>query len=112
MRILVVAALMASLPSAVQAETPSDRYAWNAIGEHNYGIAEKRLLRRLRVDSGDQAALVNLARVYAKTGRYAAARATYQRLLTLEDVLLASPAGNPVSSHRIARKALGQTASR
>jgi len=50
--------------------------------------------------------LLNLAHVYAKTGRTAQAEALYRQVLAGEDVLMLTGSRQPVGSHQLARKGL------
>lgn len=70
---------------------------------------EAALVRQVWHNPDDQAAMVNLARLYLKTGRTAKAHNLYRQLLGMEDVALERTAGSPVSSHWLAGEALKRT---
>lgn len=102
---LVIAAplMLAALPAQAQ---EGDRVASAAITRGAYSEAEKALLAELRIHPGRPELLINLAAVYAKTGRQAEARNLYRRVLAQDDVLMDVTPERTAGSHTIARTGL------
>jgi len=96
----IVALLSASGTAAAQTAV---RVAHDAITHGDLTHAETVLVAEQRVFPRNAEVLVNLAAVYASTGREREATALYQRVLASENVLLDRTADQSVSSHRIAR---------
>jgi uncharacterized lipoprotein YmbA len=95
MGVAVAAALM--LPQAVQAE---DDVAYQAIQNHDWNTAERQLQEGLQKDPGNIFRQLNLAWVYAQTGRKAEAEALYKEILRRDQdrFASASPHGGPSMS--------------
>ena len=83
--IAVAAALM--LPQAVRAE---DDVAYQAIRNHDWNTAERQLQEGLQKDPGNVYRQLNLAWVYAQTGRKAEAAALYKEILKRDQDRFAS----------------------
>jgi len=75
----------------------------------NLSGARILLEQQLRHSPGDAAAMVNLARIYVKTGRTGKAHRLYRELLKMENVALERAAGPPVWSHWLAAEAMRNT---
>ena len=85
MGVAVAAALM--LPQAVQA---ADDLAIQAIKNHDWNTAEQILQAGLQKDPADMYRQLNLAWVYAQTGRKAEAAALYKEILKRDQDRFAS----------------------
>ena len=101
--ILAGLALFAPLALAAPAlAQDGDRVASAAIEQGDFVGAEKVLLQELRIHPGRPELLLNLATVYAKTGRQAEARTLYRQVLAQSDVLMDLPADRTAGSHAVA----------
>ncbi|WNO52955.1 tetratricopeptide repeat protein [Stakelama saccharophila] len=105
--------LMLAAVGSAAAATPAmsrdhGRYADAEILNGNYLQAERLLTARMRASPDQPEILLNLAAVYARTNREAAARALYERVLEQEAVLLTLPADRVASSHVVARAGLSR----
>ena len=96
-----------ALAPAAQAQGP---YAHAAIQQGDYQAAERKLLAEARVFPHKPEVLLNLAAVYARTGRAAAARTLYDRVLALEPVAMDVIDGQIELSHLIASRGLQRIA--
>ena len=105
MRVVVAAmALFASsaLFAAPAQAQDSDPVASAAIAQGDYAGAEKTLLQELRIHPGRPELMINLATVYAKTGRKAEARAMFRQVLAQDDVLMDLSPDRTAGSHALA----------
>lgn len=108
-RVAAVGALVAmGLASPAFAQTNAT--AHQAIQAGDYQAAEARLTSELRVHPGRPELLLNLATVYARTGRTEQARALFQTVLQRDEVLLDVSSDQVAGSHAIALRALNQLA--
>ena len=73
-----------------------------------YAQAEKAIEAELRIYPGRPELLLNLATIYARTGRTAEARVLYANVLAQRDVLMDVSADKVVGSHAIATMGLKQ----
>lgn len=96
---------LAALPAQAQRDN-GDPVASSAIFDGNLSQAEQLLNARLRLDPGQPELLLNLAAVYAQTGRTAQARALYLQVLQQRDVEMDLSADRVSMSHAIATKGL------
>ena len=105
---------LAVLPLVLMAATASAQDATDvssaAIADGSYATAEKTLVQELRIHPGRPELLINLAAVYAGTGRPGDARALYQQVLAQDDVLMDLSAERTAGSHAIARTGLRRLA--
>jgi len=112
MRVALTLALFAPLAFAAmpaQAQIQDgDRVASAAIAKGDYSGAERMLTQELRIYPNRPELLLNLATVYARTGRQADARALYRRVLDQDDVLMDLSADRIAGSHAIAEAGLRQ----
>lgn len=99
--LLAVAPLAAALPAQAQ-----ERVAAREIVAGSYDKAEARLVTELRARPNQPELLLNLAAVYAQTGRSAQARAIYDQVLAQDEVLMDLASQRTSSSHAIARTGL------
>lgn len=101
--ILAGLALFAPLALAAPAlAQDGDRVAGTAIEQGDFVGAEKVLLQELRIHPGRPELLLNLATVYAKTGRQAEAKTLYRQVLAQSDVLMDLSADRVAGSHAVA----------
>lgn len=103
--ILVGLAVFAPLAFAVPASA-QDRVASVAIEQGDFSSAEQTLLQELRIHPGRPELLLNLATVYAKTGRQAQAKSLYRQVLAQSDVLMDLSADRTAGSHAVAMAGL------
>lgn len=68
--------------------------------------SQSALRHQLRIDPDNPVVMINLARVYAKSGRTAEANRLLRGLLRMENVELDGASGTPVWSHALAIEAL------
>lgn len=100
--LLAAAPLVAAIPAQAQDRT----VASTQIVAGDYSQAESRLLTELRIHPGRPELLLNLAAVYAKTGRASEARGLYTRVLSKDDVLMDLSTEQAVGSHALAQRGL------
>jgi Flp pilus assembly protein TadD len=106
MRKLVVAAvLVAALASPALAGSAAarDRTGYQAIAAGDLASAERNLIAERRIFPQRPELMLNLAAVYARTGRVAEARALYDAALGAPAVELDVAGGKVASSHDVAR---------
>jgi thioredoxin-like negative regulator of GroEL len=105
MRTLV---LLATLPLAfalpVQAQDTSASAELISAGA--YSKAETRLQSQLRANPESPEVMINLAALYAKTGRISEARVLYRQILAQDDVLMDLSETRTAGSHAIAQTGL------
>ncbi|MES2988045.1 MAG: tetratricopeptide repeat protein [Pseudomonadota bacterium] len=93
--------LFAALPASANDETiPA------AIAAGAYDQAEQAIQADLRIYPNRPELLLNLAAIYAKTGRTSEARAIYAKVLAQRDVLMDVRADKVAGSHAIAAAGL------
>jgi len=112
---LALLAPLALAPLPAQAQD-GDRVASTAIAQGDLARAERELTRELRIHPGRPELLLNLAAVYAGTGRQAEARNLYRDVLAQDEVLMQLSADRVAGSHAVANAGLrrlgdGQVAS-
>lgn len=110
MGVLAVAALL-SLPQSASATSPAspaaDDVGYRAILNHDWSAAEQQLLAGLEKDPSNVFRQLNLAWVYAQTGRKDQAAAIYQRILMSDqDRFAAIPSGEGRSVKALAERGL------
>ncbi len=96
---------LTALPAQAQSRN-GDPVASAAIFDGNFSQAEQQLSARLRLDPDQPELLLNLAAVYAQTGRTSQARALYIRVLQQRDVEMDLSADRVSTSHVVANKGL------
>ena len=106
---LALAIPMAFAAAPAQSQD-GDQVASVAISRGAYADAEKALLKELRIHPDRPELLLNLAAVYANTGRPDEARALYRQVLSQEDVLMDLGPDRTASAHAIARTGLKRIA--
>ncbi len=95
--------LLAALPVSA-----GERAISAAIAAGAYSQAEQAIQSELRIHPGRPELLLNLAVVYARTGRMTEARALYAQVLAQRDVLMDLNADKVAGSHAIASIGLRQ----
>lgn len=98
------------LSSPAPAQDRAVRLAHDAIAQGDYAAAERMLTAEQRIFPGRQEILLNLAAVYARTGRAAMAVPLYERVLASDDVLMDLTPERTASAHSIARIGLARLA--
>jgi Tfp pilus assembly protein PilF len=106
MRIGLVLLAAAPLIAALPAQAQDSAVASTQIAQGDYSQAETKLLGELRVHPGRPELLLNLAAVYAKTGRAGEARALYTKVLATDDVLMDVSVDRTAGSHALAQRGL------
>jgi Flp pilus assembly protein TadD len=94
---------------AMACATPAlakDRNGYRAIAAGDLPKAERRLQAERRIFPDKPELLLNLAYVYARTGRTSEARALYTRALDVPAVELDMPSGAELTSHQLAERGL------
>ena len=120
MRKLVVAVVMTATfagQALAGSATAQDRTGYRAIAAGDLVTAERRLIAERRIFPQRPELMLNLATVYARTGRVAEARALYDAALNAPPVELDVEGGKVATSHDVARAgqamlSTGQIASR
>jgi predicted Zn-dependent protease len=107
----MVLACLAALPLVVvaPAQARDESTAVTEISNGAFDRAEQKLLRELRIHPGRPELLLNLAAVYAKTGRVAEARTLYRKVLSKDDVLMDLSPERTAGSHALAQLGLSRT---
>lgn len=106
MRMVVLAAIgLCGLATSVAA---SERTGYAAIATGDLAAAERTLLAERRIFPDRPELMLNLAAVYAKTGRVDAARALYEDVRTRRPTALRTGGGITVSSHDVAALGLSR----
>lgn len=96
-------------PAVANAERAAgDDYASQAIRAGDFAAAERRLKPISFTDRNDPARLINIATVYAATGRLPEAHAALQRVRGLDNEQLVLADGQVKSSRALARQMLSQ----
>lgn len=104
--VAVATAVIAATPALAQ--DGAVRLAHDAIVGGNYVKAERLLSAERQIYPGSAEVLVNLAAVYAATGRQMQAATLYRQVLDRDPVLLDRGDKSVVSSHQIAQAGLGR----
>ncbi|MCA1199768.1 tetratricopeptide repeat protein [Sphingomonas sp. R647] len=104
---IVVAAPLALTP-AVQAQTTEQPNAHLAIAAGDHDLAERQLLAEQRIFPTRPEVMLNLAAVYARTGRVSEARALYHRVLAQKPVAMDVSDGQIAPSHIVAQRGIRQ----
>ena len=105
MRIVLLSAALAPFLLIVSPASANDKVA-AALAAGAYDQAESAIQAELRIHPGRPELLLNLAVVYANTGREAQARTLYTQVLTQREVLMDVRADKVASSHAIATHGL------
>ena len=96
---------LAALPA--QAQRPDgDPVASAAIQHGQYAQAERQLTAQLRQNPGAPELLLNLAAIYAETGRATEARDLYRQVLAQRNFEMDLPGDRQSTSYAVANKGL------
>lgn len=107
MRIALIAAAAPLFLLAVPAQAQGFETTASATIERGALPKAERILKNQLRQRGEQPELlINLASIYARTGRDAEARALYRRVLDQQDVPMDLSSGAAAGSHAIARAGL------
>lgn len=104
--IILGAALAAT---AAGAQTQEQRYGFDAIQRADLTAAEARLSAERIAQPDEPSVLINLAHIYAKTGRTAQAEMLYRQVLSSDNVLMLTGSRRQLWSHDLASRGLERT---
>ena len=88
------------------AQTQEQRYGFNAIQRDDLAGAEARLIAQRAQEPNEPSVLINLAHVYAKTGRFEQAEALYRQVMASDDVMMLTASRQQIGSHQLAQRGL------
>ena len=101
----LASAMFVALPRVAAAD---DGVGLDALRSHNWTVAEQQLLAGLEKNPSDVFSQLNLAWVYAQTGRKAEAAALYRDILKHDGDRFASSPRNTKSVALLAERGLAQ----
>ncbi|MDR6115105.1 Flp pilus assembly protein TadD [Sphingomonas sp. SORGH_AS870] len=104
---LIVAAAGMAAPAIAQDRWPQ-RTGYQEIAAGKLVAAERTLLQERRASPDSPELMLNLAAVYAQTGRASEARSLYAAVLQEKPIAMDMPSGAVISSHRVAETGLRQ----
>lgn len=109
---LAVVTIALASPAGAKSGTSTDavRSAHHAIAAGDFTSAERLLTTERRIFPNRPEVLLNLAAVFAQTGRGEMANALYARVLAHEDVVMDLSADRTASAHAIAQRGLRRLA--
>lgn len=107
-RLALAAAVATIVAMPAMAQDGAVRSAHAAIVGGDYEKAERLLVAERQIFPANAEILVNLAAVYAATGRQMQAATLYRQVLDRQPVLLDRRDASVVSSHQIAQAGLGR----
>lgn len=110
MRTMVMACGVVALALGGQA-LAKDRVGYTAIATGSLAEAEQRLMAERNIFPDRPELMLNLAAVYARTGRLAQARALYGDVLERTPVAMDMADGSVESSHDLAHRGLSRLGS-
>lgn len=91
---------MLSAPALAQ------EYGYQQIADGKLLLAENQLEAARVAEPNEPSVMINLAAIYARTGRADQAQAMYQRVLASENVQLEMGDHSPAWSHSLARRGM------
>ena len=109
--IILLAGALVATSAAAQTVPQEQTYGFNAIQRGDLTAAEARLTAQRAAEPGEPSVLLNLAHVYAKTGRADQAQALYRQVLATENVPMALANRSPAWSHDLAKAGLDRARS-
>lgn len=109
MRTMILASLVAA--ALASPALASDRTGYQAIAVGDYRTAEKTLTAERRIFPSRPELMINLATVYARTGRTSEAASLYRAALAADDIEMAMPNGDVSSSRAVAQRGLDRLGS-
>lgn len=101
-------AIAAGLIGSTIPAAANERSGYAAIAAKDWAGAERVLLTELKIHPGRPELLLNLAAVYARTGRADRARELYAAVLDRPAIAMDLPSGEVRSSHMLAQVALAR----
>ena len=110
MRVWFALAAGAVFATSAMAQSQEQTYGFNAIARDDLAGAEARLSAQRAAEPNEPSVLLNLAYVYAKTGRTAQATALYNQVMAGQNVMMLTGGRQQVSSHDLAQRGLSRTA--
>ena len=105
-RVALAFSVLGASSVALAASDENNGYAEISAGQ--YIAAERIIVKEQRLFRHDADLALNLAFIYAHTGRVAEARALYGQVLDRPDEMMNLPQSAPSGSHQIANLALQQ----
>lgn len=102
MRIGIALGALAMLSAPALAQ----EYGYQQIAEGKLLLAENQLEAARVAEPNEPSVMINLAAIYARTGRAEQAQAMYQQVLATDNVLLEMGDRRPAWSHTLARRGL------
>lgn len=108
MRGMMVTIGVAAVALGATAASAQERTGYLAISAGDLAGAQATIERERAIFPQRPELMVNLAAVYARTGRTAEARALYANVLDRESIDLELGDGSTVASHDIARRGLAR----
>ena len=106
MRMWLAIAGTAMFTTSALAQKQEQTYGFNAIAKDDLTAAEARLIAQRATEPNEPSVLLNLAYVYAKTGRYDQANALYRKVIAGENVLMLTGSRQQLWSHDVAQRGL------
>lgn len=106
MRTAVLLLAAAPLAFALPAQAQDTTVSASLISAGSYDKAESKLLDQLRARPDTPELMINLAAVYARTGRTGEARTLYRQVLAQDDVLMDLSETRTAGSHVLAQAGL------
>jgi Flp pilus assembly protein TadD len=105
---MVVLAVAATMIAGAGSAVAQERTGYQAIAAGDLATAEATIARERAIFPQRPELMLNLAAIYARTGRVAEARALYADVLQRDGVDLELGDGSAVSSHLIAKRGLAR----
>lgn len=106
--VVMVAAAGMALAGVAGTASAQERTGYHAIAAGDLAGAEATLDRERAIFPQRPELMLNLAAVYARTGRASEARALYADVLQREPIDLELGDGSAVSSHQVAKRGLAR----
>lgn len=106
MRTFVTMSAVAAIAMLTTPAMAKDRVGYQAIAAGSLGQAEQTLAAERAIYPQRPELMLNLAAVYAKTGRMAQARALYGDVLEQQPIAMDLPDGSVETSHALAQRGL------
>ncbi|MBS0502981.1 MAG: tetratricopeptide repeat protein [Proteobacteria bacterium] len=110
MRVWFALAAGAVFATSALAQSQEQTYGFNAIARDDLAAAEARLSAQRAAEPREPSVLLNLAYIYARTGRVDQATALYKQVMASENVLMTTGGRQQLWSHDIAQRGMSRTA--
>ncbi len=91
---------------AISAPALAQEYGYQQIADGKLLLAESTLEAARVAEPREPSVMINLAAIYARTGRAEQAQTMYQQVLATDNVLLEMGDHRPAWSHSLARRGL------